>query len=118
MAMPRMMVVLFVAVGVVAVAVVALTLESWWILGVALVIHFLATLYVVIYALGRAGETYDKPDPVTEARLEEGLVATRMHGTNEHLRAEYKGSSEREDDSERPIRRQRPTRQHQEKGET
>ncbi len=46
-----MMIALFAAVAVVTAAVVALTLESWWLLAAALVVHFVATLYVVASAL-------------------------------------------------------------------
>jgi membrane protein implicated in regulation of membrane protease activity len=72
-----MMVVLFAATGVVVGAVVALTLQSWWVLGAVLLVHFLATVTVVGYAIRRAGESYDKPDPVAEARIEERQVASR-----------------------------------------
>lgn len=71
MATPRIMVVLLSATGVVVAAVVALTLESWWVLGGVLVVHFVATVTVVAYALRRASETHDKPDPVTESLIEE-----------------------------------------------
>lgn len=68
---PRMMVVLFAAAGVVVAAILALTLRSWWVLIGVLVLHAIATTAVVIYTLQRASESGDKPDPVTEARVEE-----------------------------------------------
>lgn len=71
------MVVLFVATGVVVAAVVALTLRSWWVLAAVLVLHAVATTFVVGYTLRRAGEAGDKPDPVTEARIEEEQVDER-----------------------------------------
>jgi membrane protein implicated in regulation of membrane protease activity len=71
MATPRIMVVLLAAAGVVVAAVVTLTLESRWLLGGVLVFHFVATVTVVAYALRRASETHDKPDPVTDAQIDE-----------------------------------------------
>jgi hypothetical protein len=68
---PRMMVVVFAATGIVVAAVVALTLRSWWVLLGVLFVHALATEAVVAYTLMRAGEGQGKPDPVTEASLEE-----------------------------------------------
>jgi membrane protein implicated in regulation of membrane protease activity len=65
------MVVLFAATGIVVAAVLALTLQSWWVLLGVLFVHLLATLAVVGYSLQRASETQGKPDPVTEARVEE-----------------------------------------------
>jgi membrane protein implicated in regulation of membrane protease activity len=68
---PRMMVVIFAATGIVVAAVVALTLRSWWALLAVVFVHALATAAVVAYTLIRAGEGQGKPDPVTEASLEE-----------------------------------------------
>jgi hypothetical protein len=51
-------------------AVVALATESWWILPLAVGIHALATLLVSV-VIFRALESHDKPDPTTEARLDE-----------------------------------------------
>ena len=65
------MVVLFVATGVVVAGVAALALNSWLLLFAVLAIHAVATALVVGVALRRAGDTGGKPDPVTEARLEE-----------------------------------------------
>jgi membrane protein implicated in regulation of membrane protease activity len=74
---PRMMVALFAATGVVVAAVLALMLRSWWVLVGVLFLHVLATTAVVLYTLRRAGEGGDKPDPVTEARLEEERAEAR-----------------------------------------
>jgi hypothetical protein len=65
------MVVLFVATGVVVAAVAALALNSWVLLVVVLALHAAATTVVIGITWRRAGDTSDKPDPVTEARLEE-----------------------------------------------
>lgn len=59
MGTPRIMVVLLAAAGGVVAAVVALTLQSWWVLGGVLVVHFVATVTVVAYALRRASENHD-----------------------------------------------------------
>jgi membrane protein implicated in regulation of membrane protease activity len=60
------------ATGVLVAAIAALALQSWWVLIALLLLHAVVTTSVVVYTLGRAGDTYDKPDPVTEARIEEG----------------------------------------------
>src|SRR5918992_802258 len=83
---PRLMVVLFVATGVVVAAVVALALQSWWVLVVALLLHSVATVAVVGYTLRHAEETGDKPDPVTEARIEEERVEERRRDARERAR--------------------------------
>jgi membrane protein implicated in regulation of membrane protease activity len=68
---PRLMTVLLAAVGVVVAAAAALALQSWVVLGVVLAVHFVATILVSWDALRQAGDARDKPDPVTEARVEE-----------------------------------------------
>jgi hypothetical protein len=65
------MVILFVATGVVVAAVAALALQSWLLLVAVLALHGIASAFVVATAWRRAGDTRDKPDPVTEARVEE-----------------------------------------------
>jgi membrane protein implicated in regulation of membrane protease activity len=80
------MVVLFVATGVVVAAVVALALQSWWVLAVALLLHAVATVAVVGYTLRYAEQTGDKPDPVTEARIEEERVDERRREARERAR--------------------------------
>jgi hypothetical protein len=77
MATPRLMVLLFVATGVVVAAVAALALQSWVLLVAVLAVHGLATAVVVGFAWNRAGDTSGKPDPVTEARLEEERAGDR-----------------------------------------
>jgi membrane protein implicated in regulation of membrane protease activity len=77
MATPRLMVVVFAALGVVVAAVVALALNSWWILVAVLLVHGIATALVVGIAFRRAADTGGKPDPVTEARIEEEQAGRR-----------------------------------------
>jgi hypothetical protein len=62
---------LFVATGVVVAAVAALALKSWLLLVAVLAVHAVASVLVVGAAWRKAGDTRDKPDPVTEARIEE-----------------------------------------------
>jgi membrane protein implicated in regulation of membrane protease activity len=68
---PRMMLVLLGATGVVVAAVAALALQSWWVLIAVLAVHGTATTLVIMYTLRQAGVDYEKPDPVSEARIEE-----------------------------------------------
>jgi hypothetical protein len=42
-----------------------------------MVVHAVGTVFVVGYTLRRAPQAGDKPDPVTEARLEEERVTER-----------------------------------------
>jgi membrane protein implicated in regulation of membrane protease activity len=71
MATPRMMVIMLGAAGVIVAAVAGLALNSWVVLIVVLAVHLLLSGLVVGYSLRKAGETGDKPDPLTEARIEE-----------------------------------------------
>jgi membrane protein implicated in regulation of membrane protease activity len=70
------MVIIFVATGVVVAAVAALALQSWLLLVVVLALHAIASALVIGTAWRRAGDTRDKPDPVTEARMEEQATGT------------------------------------------
>jgi membrane protein implicated in regulation of membrane protease activity len=72
------MIVLVAGLGIVVAAVAALALQSWWVLGGALFVHAVVTVVVVGYSFSRASETYEKPDPVTEARLEEEHAEDRQ----------------------------------------
>jgi hypothetical protein len=74
------MVILFAATGVVVAAVAALALQSWVLLVAVLAVHGLATALVVSVAWNRAGDTSGKPDPVTEARIEEERSGDRYTG--------------------------------------
>jgi membrane protein implicated in regulation of membrane protease activity len=71
MGTPKLMIVLFGVLAVVVGGVAALALGSWWVLVAVLALHALGTTVVVGYAWLRASQTGDKPDPVTEARIEE-----------------------------------------------
>ena len=70
------MVIIFVATGVVVAAVAALALRSWLLLVAVLALHGIASAIVIGTAWRRAGDTHDKPDPVTEARMEERAAGT------------------------------------------
>jgi hypothetical protein len=74
------MVILFVATGVVVAAVAALALRSWLLLFAVLALHGIASAFVIGTAWHRAGDTSDKPDPVTEARIEEEGTGDRYSG--------------------------------------
>ncbi len=74
------MVILFVATGVVVAAVAALALKSWVLLVAVLALHGIASAVVIVTAWRRAGDTSGKPDPVTEARLEEERTGDRYTG--------------------------------------
>ena len=74
------MVILFVATGVVVAAVAALALKSWLLLVAVLALHAIVSAFVVGTAWRRAGDTSDKPDPVTEARIEEERAGDSYHG--------------------------------------
>ena len=71
MASPRLLIIstgaLLLATGVVA----SLATGSWWFLVVAVVVHGLGSTVVIGLAWKAAGQEGDKPDPVTQARLEE-----------------------------------------------
>jgi membrane protein implicated in regulation of membrane protease activity len=70
------MVIIFVATGVVVAAVAALALQSWLLLVAVLALHGIASVLVIGAAWRRAGDTRDKPDAVTEARMEEQATGT------------------------------------------
>lgn len=58
------------AAGIVVAAIAVLAFRTWWALALALAAHAIGSTVVVAYALRRAGQA-SKPDPVTEARLED-----------------------------------------------
>ena len=68
---PRLLTIISIATGVVVIDVAALLLKSWVVLGIALAIHLAASALVIGYTMKKVGETGDKPDPLTEARIEE-----------------------------------------------
>lgn len=60
---------------IVATAVVSLSTGNWWILGVVVLLHFIASAVALLPVL-KVLDQGEKPDPVTEARLaEEGKVS-------------------------------------------
>jgi membrane protein implicated in regulation of membrane protease activity len=65
------MIIIFGALALTVGVIASLALESWWILGAVMVVHFLASAVVVGYTLRQADKTGGKPDPVTEARIED-----------------------------------------------
>lgn len=66
-----MMMVMLGATGVIVAAVAALALDSWAILFAVLALHLVVSGLVIGYSLRKASQDESKPDPVTEARLEE-----------------------------------------------
>jgi hypothetical protein len=67
---PRLLVIFTVATLVVVVAIAGLATGSWWLLPVAF-LFFLAGFALVLLPIGKALGQGDKPDPVTDARIEE-----------------------------------------------
>jgi len=74
-ATPRLMMVFTLATAGVVLIVAALATEQWWLLPVALLAHGVATA-IVLTSIGRRTAQQDKPDPVTEARIEEEAKAS------------------------------------------
>ncbi len=70
MGTPRLTIVILGATAFVVGATAALALGSWWILFAVLALHAAASTLVIGYTLNRAGQSEDKPDPVTEVRIE------------------------------------------------
>jgi membrane protein implicated in regulation of membrane protease activity len=72
------MILIFGALALMVGVIASLALESWWILVAVIAVHGLLSAVVVGYTLRQAGKTGGKPDPVTEARIEdEGSPAKR-----------------------------------------
>ena len=67
---PRMLVLFTLITALVVGAIAALALEKWWVILIPLALHAIGTVIVVSGVFKRL-EQGDKPDPVTEARLEE-----------------------------------------------
>jgi membrane protein implicated in regulation of membrane protease activity len=70
MGTPRLMIVFMAATGFVVAAIAVLAFQTWWALAIALAAHAIASIVVIGYAYRQASQA-GKPDPVTEARLEE-----------------------------------------------
>ena len=83
MATPRLLVLFTFAMAVVIGAIAALALGSWWILAVVVAVHLTVSALVVGAILRSTGQA-SKPDPVTEARLEE--EAAHSNGAREPRR--------------------------------
>jgi len=66
---PRMLVAFTLAAAIVVGAIIGVSTGFWWALAIAMLIHFTATAFVMVF-LGRRMAQQDKPDPVTEARIE------------------------------------------------
>ncbi len=71
MGSPRLFIVISAATVLVVGAVVSLATGSWWFLIAALAAHAVGTLVVMGYTMSKVADDKDKPDPVTEARIEE-----------------------------------------------
>jgi membrane protein implicated in regulation of membrane protease activity len=67
---PRMLVAFTLAAALVVGAIVGLATGFWWALALALAAHFGATAFVMVFIAGRMNQQ-DKPDPLTETRIEE-----------------------------------------------
>lgn len=65
------MVLIFGALALMVGAVAALSLGSWWILVAVMAVHAVLSAAVIGFTFRQANKTGGKPDPVTEARLEE-----------------------------------------------
>lgn len=72
---PRMLTLMTFATVLVLAGILALATKSWWALIIPLILHGIGTVIVVSGVFKRVDQG-DKPDPVTEARLED----ERAHG--------------------------------------
>jgi membrane protein implicated in regulation of membrane protease activity len=87
MGTPRMMILIFGALALMVGVIAALTLESWWILVAVMVVHGLISAVVIGYTLRQTDKTGGKPDPVTEARIDdEGSPGERDRMQQDALR--------------------------------
>ena len=67
---PRLLVIITLATALMVGAIIALATGKWWTIAIPLVLHGLTTVVVVSGVFKRMDQG-DKPDPVTEARLDE-----------------------------------------------
>jgi membrane protein implicated in regulation of membrane protease activity len=67
---PRMLLLMTVATAVVAAAILVLATGKWWTLLIPVGLHALGTTIVISGVMKRTEEG-DKPDPVTQARLDD-----------------------------------------------
>jgi membrane protein implicated in regulation of membrane protease activity len=75
----RLLVIFTFAIALVVGAVISLALGSWWILGAAVAVHAIATA-LVLGVVARRLQEADKPDPITEARIEEAEAEREPEG--------------------------------------
>lgn len=66
---PRMLTAFTVAVLATVGVIAALATSSWWVLPIALLGHAVASV-LVLGTIGKSLKSQDKPDPLTEARVE------------------------------------------------
>lgn len=84
---PRLLVAYTFGAALVVGAIIALGTGSWWVLAAAVLLHFAASAYFLWFTAKRIAQE-DKPDPVTEARLEaEGKQDDRPDPLTESGRA-------------------------------
>lgn len=100
MGSPRLLLVFTFATVLVLGVVIALATDQWWVLGVAVVAHAIASV-LVISAVGKRLSQGDKPDPLTEARLEE--EAEELSGRRFDRGAEPKATPAQGEDRELVI---------------
>jgi membrane protein implicated in regulation of membrane protease activity len=74
---PRLLVFFTAAVLVLVLVIAALSADTFWLLPVAFVI-LIAAAVVVLWPVGKALGQGEKPDPVTDARLEDEGAGSRM----------------------------------------
>jgi membrane protein implicated in regulation of membrane protease activity len=67
---PRMLLLMSLATALVVGGILVLATDSWWALVVPLALHAIGS-FLVLSGVFKRIEQGDKPDPVTEARLEE-----------------------------------------------
>jgi membrane protein implicated in regulation of membrane protease activity len=72
---PRMLLLMTFATVLVVGGIAALATKSWWALVIPVVLHVIGTVMVVSGVFKRLDDG-DKPDPVTEARLDERRVGS------------------------------------------
>jgi membrane protein implicated in regulation of membrane protease activity len=77
MSSPRLLIIFTFATVLVVGIVAALATGKWWVLGLAIVVHAIASV-LVMSAIGDRLSEQEKTDPVTEARLEESRAERRF----------------------------------------
>ena len=80
------MILIFGALALMVGVIASLALESWWILVAVMAVHGILSALVVGYTMRQVDKTGGKPDPVTEARIDEqGTPAERERMEREAL---------------------------------